>query len=67
MLRTKVARSKKCQLQKKTGKTHSSIKCSKRSAMIEFPFLWALNTEDTTNHLNKPEVINFKGEKLRPH
>ena len=30
----------------------------------EFPFLWAWNIEDTTNHLNKPDFTKFKGRNL---
>ena len=30
----------------------------------EFPFLWAWNIEDTTNHLNKLDFTNFMGRNL---
>ena len=45
-------------------RTHYSIKCSKMSAMIEFPFLCAWNMENTSNQLNKPNFTNFKGRNL---
>ena len=32
--------------------------------MIEFPFLWDWNIEDTVNHLNEPNFINFTGRNL---